>query len=387
MSLRDRSRLTIRLELESLDPRSVLSPVNPVLNSLTVHGVEDGDEWVVQLLVAEDNEEAMGKASKDDTTDEDDRATKVNGKGDAAPEVSSHANGADDDYTNSKARFPNLRHLSLHHVSMLSFPRLPLQNLSHLDLSHNLLNDLPDLSQLSSLVSLDLSHNVISSVRSAQTYLGNIATLNLSHNRIDCLVGLDRVPGLRRVDLRHNDISDPGEVGRLAVLPQVSEIWVAGNPLSGEFRAEISAAFAAEGKEVLLDNTPLTWSEKNQMEEILRQRGRTVRRQNLREDSVPPAAAPPARALSPRPQDPALPSDPERSKSPGSPTRSKPKSKSPVPVQGRPNTLSPSPDSNDAKDGKPAPPETGSTDAETTKTRRTGGAKKKKAKRRVVALE
>lgn len=381
MSLRDCARLTIRLELESLDPRSVLSPINPVLHSLTVHDVEDGDEWLVELLVASDDEEAMGKGSKDDPRHEGEETTKTNGKGVASAEASSQANGADDDHTNSKARFPNLRHLSLHHVSMLSFPRLPLQSLSHLDLSHNLLNDLPDLSQLSSLVSLDLSHNVISSVRSAQTYLGNIATLNLSHNRIDCLVGLDRVPGLRRVDLRHNDISDPGEVGRLAVLPQVTEIWVAGNPLSGEFRAEISAAFAAEGKEVLLDNTPLTWSEKNQTEEILRQRGRTVRRQNLREESVPPAAAPPPRVLSPRPQRTALPEDQERSKSPGSPTRPKPKSKSPV--QDRPGTTSPPPDPKDSKDQ----PETGPTDAETPKTRRTGGAKKKKAKRRVVALE
>lgn len=353
-----------------------------MLHSLTVHDVEDGDEWIVELLVANDGEEAMGRGPKGDSADESDEASKTNGKGTAAAEASSQTNGADDDHTNSKARFPNLRHLSLHHVSMLSFPRLPLQNLSHLDLSHNLLNDLPDLSQLSSLISLDLSHNVISSVRSAQTFLGNIATLNLSHNRIDCLVGLDRVPGLRRVDLRHNDISDPGEVGRLAVLPQVSEIWVAGNPLSGEFRAEISAAFAAEGKEVLLDNTPLTWSEKNQMEEILRQRGRTVRRQNLREDPVVPAAAPPPKVLSPRPRRPSLPSDQERSKSPGSPTRAKPKSTSPV--QDRPGTSSPTPD---AKRDSPAPPETMSTDAETTKTRRTAGGKKKKAKRRVVALE
>lgn len=384
MSLRGCTRLTIRLELESLDPRSVLSPINPVLHSLTVHDVEDGDEWIVELLVANDGEEAMGRAPKGDSADESDEASKTNGKGTDAAEASSQTNGADDDHTNSKARFPNLRHLSLHHVSMLSFPRLPLQNLSHLDLSHNLLNDLPDLSHLSSLISLDLSHNVISSVRSAQTFLGNIATLNLSHNRIDCLVGLDRVPGLRRIDLRHNDISDPGEVGRLAVLPQVSEIWVAGNPLSGEFRAEISAAFAAEGKEVLLDNTPLTWSEKNQMEEILRQRGRTVHRQNLREDLVVPAAAPPPKVLSPRPRRPSLPIDQERSKSPGSPTRAKPKSKSPA--QDRPSTISPTPDAKGAKDS-PAPPETTSTDAETTKTRRTVGGKKKKAKRRVVALE
>lgn len=375
MSFRGRSRLTIRLELESLDPRGVLSPINPVLHSLTVHDVEDGDEWVVELLVAKDDEEAMGKGSKDDTQDGNEEAAegKANGKAPSTTESISHANGMDDDHTASKARFPNLRHLSLHHVSLLSFPRLPLQNLSHLDLSHNLLNDLPDLSQLSSLVSLDLSHNVISSVRSAQTYLGNISTLNLSYNRIDCLVGLDRVPGLRRVDLRHNDISDPGEVGRLAVLPQVTEIWVAGNPLSGEFRAEISAAFAAEGKEVTLDGMPLTWSEKNQMEEILRQRGRTVRRLNARQDSVPPAPAPP-KVLSPRQQAPSLPEEQERSKSPPSPSRTKPKSKSPE--QDRPDTTLP-----------PPAPEAGYTDAETTKTRRTGGGKKKKAKRRVVALE
>lgn len=354
-----------------------------MLHSLTVHDVEDGDEWIVQLLVAKEDEEAMGKVSKDDpATEEGDVAADANGKDGSPAEPPSHTNGVDEDYTTSRARFPNLRHLSLHHVSMLSFPPLPLQSLSHLDLSHNLLNDLPDLSQLSSLGSLNLSHNVISSVRSAQSYLGNIASLNLSHNRIDCLVGLDRVPGLRRVDLRHNDISDPGEVGRLAVLPQVAEIWVAGNPLSGEFRAEISAAFAAEGKEVLLDDTPLTWSEKNQMEEILRQRGRTVRRLNARQDSVPPAPAPPKKVLSPRPQPPALPEEPEASRAPPSPTPTKPVPESQSPEeQERPDIkVSPPPDPK-------LPSESAPTDAETTKTRRTGGGKKKRAKRRVVALE
>lgn len=351
----------------------MLSPINPVLHSLTVHDVEDGDEWLVGLLVAEEDEEVLGKGSKDDTDKTGKSTVETNGNG-------ANSNGMDDDHTSSRARFPNLRHLSLHHVSLLSFPRLPLQSLSHLDLSHNLLNDLPDLSQLSSLVSLDLSHNLISSVRSAQSSLGNIATLNLSHNRIECLVGLDRVPGLRRVDLRHNDISDPGEVGRLAVLPQVTEIWVAGNPLSGEYRAEISAAFAAEGKEVLLDSTPLTWSEKNQMEEILRQRGRTVRRREERHDPVIPAPVPPKKVLSPRPQRAAaLPDEPGRVKSPPSPTRSKSKFKSPD-LDRTETATSPVPASKSPSEGQ-------STEAETVKARRSGGAKKKKAKRRVVALE
>ncbi|WWD17055.1 hypothetical protein CI109_101492 [Kwoniella shandongensis] len=234
------------LELEGYDPRGLLIPSNPGLRSLTVRDVQDGDDWVEELatLPTEENGSAESPTLK------------------------------------ARPRFPNLRHFSLIRTNLLSFPDLPLTSLTHLDLSHNLLNALPpSLSSLSSLVSLNLSNNVIVSLRTAPSCLGNITSLNLSHNRIDCLVGLDRVMGLERVDVRSNELAEEGEVGRLAILPGIREVWCTGNLYdkageSDEWRIQLGASFREEGKEVILDDTPFTWSENRRIETLLSQRGK-----------------------------------------------------------------------------------------------------------------
>lgn len=208
--------------------------------------MQDADDWLEELLVVD------AKDSEGD--DEQDKAT---------------------------ARFPNLRHLSLHNGSLLDLPRLPLASLTHLDLSHNLLETLPtSLSSLHSLQSLNLSDNVIRSLRQAPSVLGNVTSLNLSRNRIDCVVGLERVLGLERIDLRGNSISQWDEIGRLSELPQIKEIWYADNPFDGpstngdETRIELGVLFAQSGnKEVVFDDRPWTWAESRKMEGLLQSRG------------------------------------------------------------------------------------------------------------------
>jgi hypothetical protein len=260
----------VRLELESFDPRGLIIPPNPLLHSLTVHDVPDADVWVEELLIDTPEPGAPQEGSTNGYT-----ITPLESPSDAVP------------------RFPNLRFLSLHHTSLLSLPTVPLDSLTHLDLSHNLLNAIPDaLRGLHSLVSLNLAHNLITSVRNAPQALGNIHTINLAHNRIDCLVGLDRVPGLRRVDVRGNELTEPGEVGRLAVLPLVEAMWAAENPLAhgDDWRPEISAAFAAEGRPVVLDDTPLAWSEQRRVDAILASRGRTRAKERTQQLETPAQA-------------------------------------------------------------------------------------------------
>jgi Leucine-rich repeat (LRR) protein len=193
------------LELE-YDPRALLIPVMPNLRNLTIRHVQDADDWIEELLIADD-----------------------------------------------KARFPNLRHLSLSATSLISFPSLPLASLTSLDLSHNLLNEIPSLPE--SLVSLNLSHNLITSVRNAQ--LGSIRSINLSNNRIDCLAGLEAT-ALQRIDVRKNEITEHGEIGRLAVLPHIKEVWCADNALTAEqdWRVKLGATFAAEGKDDICEPRP-----------------------------------------------------------------------------------------------------------------------------------
>ncbi|GMK57863.1 hypothetical protein CspeluHIS016_0406970 [Cutaneotrichosporon spelunceum] len=253
------------LELDGFDPRGLLVPPNALLHSLTVHDVEDADDWIVELLVdAPEQQAGNGLSVPLLDTPAESPLSEPNSLLERSPEPQT-------------PRFPNLRHLSIHHTGLLSLPTLPLSSVTHLDLSGNLLNEIPDLSRLHNLVSLNLAHNVITSVRNAPQSIGNVTTLNLAHNRIDCLVGLERVLGLQRVDLRANGLPEASEVGRLSVLPQIEGVWVADNPFAtpdSDWRVDVSAFFAGEGRDVVLDGTPLAWAEGRRVDAELAARGK-----------------------------------------------------------------------------------------------------------------
>ncbi|ODN76950.1 hypothetical protein L202_05516 [Cryptococcus amylolentus CBS 6039] len=257
------------LELESYDPRALQIPSNLGLRSLTVRDVQDGDDWIADLLVSGDGE--------------------------------------------SQAKFPSLRHLSLVQTSLLAFPPLPLDSLTHLDLSHNLLDSVPaSLAALSNLRSLNLSHNYITSLRGASSCLGNVTSLNLSSNRIDCLVGLDRILGLERVDIRDNEIHDALELSRLAALLYLREVHCSPNPFTEcpnpamlsegleTWRVDLGRRFREEGRDaIVFDGTPWSWSEERRIEaSVLKRsgsadaRGAAVHGSGLSDSHVPHNAEP-----------------------------------------------------------------------------------------------
>ena len=170
-----------------------------------------------------------------------------------------------------------LRHLSLSdnsltflHPSCLSC----LTSLTSLDLSNNLLNAVPpSLNLLPQLESLNLTNNLIDSVMGIPTSLPGIKSLNLSQNRLESLCGLERLPTLMRIDLRKNEIFESGEVGRLATLPRIVEVYIAGNPLFEDLddaRVHVFAEFAKEGKNLdrfTLDNEPIGYFERQRVRE------------------------------------------------------------------------------------------------------------------------
>ncbi|KAH9858972.1 hypothetical protein C2E23DRAFT_800788 [Lenzites betulinus] len=165
-----------------------------------------------------------------------------------------------------------LRHLSLADNSLTFLPSsflTHLTSLTHLDLSSNLLVSVPSgLSALYNLVYLNLSDNMIDSVLGIYTMLGGILTLNLAHNRLESICGLERLLNLERVDLRHNVIEESAEVGRLATLPNIMEVWVEGNPLSEieeGYRIRCFDFFWKEKKSILLDGSPPGFYEKRYM--------------------------------------------------------------------------------------------------------------------------
>lgn len=163
----------------------------------------------------------------------------------------------------SSLKWAFLKHLSLADNSLTFIPADALSHLTsltHLDLSTNLLVSVPPaLSMLYNLVSLNLSDNMIDSVLGIYLNLGQILYLNLSHNRLESLCGLERLHALERVDLRSNLLDESSEVGRLATLPNISQLWIEGNPFveyEEQYRIACFNAFRAEGKEVTLDGMP-----------------------------------------------------------------------------------------------------------------------------------
>ena len=177
-----------------------------------------------------------------------------------------------------------LKHLSLADNSLTFFPTAPLPyltSITHLDLSSNLLVSVPPgLSALYNLVSLNLSDNMIDSVLGIYQRLGSIISINLSKNRLESICGLERLTALERVDIRHNILDESAEVGRLALLPNIKEVWVEGNPLTEieeGHRIRCFDYFWKEGRVITLDGAQPAFYEKRHLTEAIPEQMRSSR--------------------------------------------------------------------------------------------------------------
>ncbi|KAI8881524.1 hypothetical protein K501DRAFT_324464 [Backusella circina FSU 941] len=165
-----------------------------------------------------------------------------------------------------------LKMLSLADNSITTLEQEPMQHvrsLTHLNLSSNLLIDVPAaLASLYNLSSLNVSYNMISFTTGINTVLGNIQELDLRGNRLTLLAGLDRLWALERLDVRDNRIDDTGEIGRLTALPNIHDIWVEGNPftkLNPDYRVEIFTSFRSNDQQIALDGTKPTFTERRRI--------------------------------------------------------------------------------------------------------------------------
>jgi hypothetical protein len=172
----------------------------------------------------------------------------------------------------SSFKWAFLRHLSLADNSLTFIPPviLPyLASLTHLDLSSNLFVSVPaGLGALYNLVYLNLADNMIDSVLGIYLNLGQVLQLNLSSNRLESICGLERLQGLEHVDLRKNLIEESAEIGRLATLPHVSQVWIEGNPfcdVEDNYRVACFDYFRKERKSITLDGSPPGFYEKRSL--------------------------------------------------------------------------------------------------------------------------
>ncbi|KAF8325160.1 uncharacterized protein EI90DRAFT_2170785 [Cantharellus anzutake] len=286
-----------RLELLDIDPRNVLGwdRLSESLHSLTVKrsGVEDVSDILIDA-VADDEVRRHGKGGptvgrlrQPSQRYPSSRSRKFPPLGIPTP-ISEHV--AEDACSTeiglpeesqatklSKHKWRLLKHLSLADNALTFLPTAPLPHLAsltHLDLSSNLLVSVPPgLSELYNLVSLNLSDNMIDSVLGIYTQLGQILILNLSKNRLESLCGLERLLALERVDVKHNRLADTGEVGRLAILPNITEVSVEGNPfthLYQDYRVRCFDHFANEGKSISVDGTGPSFFESRNVKVVSR---------------------------------------------------------------------------------------------------------------------
>ncbi|KAF5321988.1 hypothetical protein D9619_001855 [Psilocybe cf. subviscida] len=256
-----------RLECDNIDPRTLLGwdRLAESLKSLKIKksGLEDLSDIFIQAILDEQTRNAKNlpksqsmasftPSSLPDTVHEDEDPEDE--EAEPTTPVPSHRI--------SLTKWSSLRHLHLPDNGLTFFPTdlLPyLKNLTHLDLSSNLFVSVPpSFGELYNLHSLNLSDNLIDSVLGIYMNLGQILSLNLSRNRIESLCGLERLLALERFDLRHNLVEESSEISRLAVLPNITEIWIDGNPLveiEDSYRIACFDYFWKEGKTIIIDGT------------------------------------------------------------------------------------------------------------------------------------
>lgn len=182
----------------------------------------------------------------------------------------------------TKWRF--LKHLSLADNSLTTMSAsglVPLANtLNSLDLSSNLFSQIPDsLASLTALRALNLSNCMIDSLHSlTRNPLPAITALNLRSNRLVSLAGVERLYPLERLDLRDNKLTDPTELARLTGIPELKEIWVAGNPFTkthSNYRITIFNLFRRTPgftEDILIDASGPGYNERRQLVERVPER-------------------------------------------------------------------------------------------------------------------
>ncbi|CAL1181345.1 unnamed protein product [Candida parapsilosis] len=113
--------------------------------------------------------------------------------------------------TSHKHKWLALKQLTISETSIAHIPRQtlkPLVNLVKLNLSNNLLEELPDgLDQLVNIKYLNFADNFITSLKSIPSNLGNLVTLNFNNNKLTNLDGLERLASLEKIDLRKTSLA------------------------------------------------------------------------------------------------------------------------------------------------------------------------------------
>ena len=104
------------------------------------------------------------------------------------------------------------------------------QNIEHLDLSHNKLRALHHLQTLQQLRSLSVAHNQLKDLYGLE-HLSSLCVLDASSNYITCVRGVQRLPALHILNLSDNELAD-SSMQPLAMCASMMELDVRNNAVS-----------------------------------------------------------------------------------------------------------------------------------------------------------
>lgn len=146
----------------------------------------------------------------------------------------------------------HLKQLTVCEGSITQIPAFvfrPLTNLVKLNLSNNLLEELPDgLHHLVNIKYMNFADNFITSLDKLPAGLAHLTTLNFNNNRLASIAGIENLAAIEKIDLRRNKLQDIGSL--LPLVQQVartdsvlSNIYILSNPLPKTYRADLFNLF------------------------------------------------------------------------------------------------------------------------------------------------
>ncbi|CAH6722407.1 putative uncharacterized leucine-rich repeat-containing protein C926.06c [[Candida] jaroonii] len=152
------------------------------------------------------------------------------------------------EYSLDERKWSFLRQLSIIETSITNIPSYifkPLSNLVKLNLSNNLLEEIPDgLRHLVNIKYLNFSDNYITKLSNLPNNLKQLTTLNFNNNKITNLDGLQNLHSLEKIDLRKNSLTSINSLKPILFLfiknnEQFNNVYLAHNPLPKNFRIDL----------------------------------------------------------------------------------------------------------------------------------------------------
>ncbi|RLV91574.1 hypothetical protein JA1_003814 [Spathaspora sp. JA1] len=183
----------------------------------------------------------------------------MGGAGSLPKDIEFHENFNNGNMANDKdyeilpdSKWACIKQLTISETSISRVPAYtlkPFSNLIKLNLSNNLLEDLPDgLDQLVSIKYLNFADNYITSLKKLPNNLSQLLTLNMNNNKLTDLNGLENLQSLQKIDLRRNKLTELKQLKPIVSLfmkhpDKFDSVYLSQNKLPKNYRGELFNLF------------------------------------------------------------------------------------------------------------------------------------------------